>query len=566
MRGVTGAVLAAAVALPALPGAAAPPAPAAVVTAAPVDPADRVPTPQPRWFRCFGGQDGAQCATVEVPLDYDSPKGPTTSIAVVRLRTADPAKRVGSLFLNPGGPGGSGVGIALAAPSFLGPEVLERFDVVGIDPRGVNFSDNVRCFRNFGEQEDVLTGLLSVSFPYTRSEVSAAVRSARQIGQACSTTGRPLTAAMSTSAVARDMDLMRRAVGDRRLTYLGFSYGSYLGQVYAGLFPQRVRAIAIDGVVDPRAWAGLPSTRNTPISDRLRSADGAWKALTQILDRCDEAGPEQCEIAPDARGTLDRVVADLRAEPLEIEQDGFSFTLSYATFVGFLLSDLYAPTAWQWVVSDIVAVRDLLDERAGSGLRDAAVSALRDAQQRSLIRAFEWPYDNSFEAFATVFCTDSRNPASALRWPALAAPVDARAPLFGRLWLWQSAQCAESTWTVRDEDAYRGPFTRRTSAPVLVVGNYWDPATRYEGAVRASRLLPNSRLLSSDSWGHTAYGTSACVTDAVDAYLAARTLPPAGTVCVGDDQPFQGSSARRAGPDRRPPVVPLIPGGPPPAS
>lgn len=535
-------------------------APSVGPQSAAVDAADRVAVPRADWYTCFGGDHGAQCATVEVPLDYDRPRGATTTIAVVRLRTADPKRKIGSIFVNPGGPGGSGVEMALGAPGFLSAELLERFDVVGVDPRGVNFSDNVRCFRNAGEQEQALAGLLSVAFPFTESEESAAVRSAERMGRACSTTGRPLSGSMSTAEVARDMDLVRRLVGDQRLTYLGFSYGSYLGQVYANLFPSRVRALVIDGVLDPLAWAGTSRTASVPVTDRLRSADGAWKALSEILRRCDVAGADACPIAP-GKQTLDDVVTALRDKPLVIDVEGITFELSYATFVGILLSELYAPQGWQYVVSDIGFVRDLLAGGSTSEERAAAASGLRAAMHRSLLATgFEFPYDNGFEAFASVLCTDSRNPASARRWPAVAPASDARAPLFGRAWLWGSAQCAERTWTVRDEDSYRGPFNARTAAPVLVVGNYWDPATNYAGAVRASRLLPNSRLLSSDSWGHTAYGTSACVTQAVESYLLDGSLPAKQTVCVGDEQPFQPSQ-RRGGEVRRAPITPFVPGG-----
>ena len=150
-----------------------------------------------------------------------------------------------------------------------------------------------------------------------------------------------------------------------------------------------------------------------------------------------------------------------------------------------------------------------------------------------------------------MLCTDGRNPATAEEWVPASAAADAAAPGFGPLWTWASAPCASSTWTVRDEDAYTGPFTRRTAAPVLVVGNYWDPATNYEGAVAAAGLLPRSSLLSSDSWGHTAYGTSACVTDAVDAYLLTGQTPAAGTVCTGDVQPFTEPLGSEPGPQSR---------------
>lgn len=148
---------------------------------------------------------------------------------------------------------------------------------------------------------------------------------------------------------------------------------------------------------------------------------------------------------------------------------------------------------------------------------------------------------NDYEVNAAISCSDSYNPARSRRWTQLAERADRRAPYFGRFWLWTSAVCARSHWSAFDEDAYLGPFNRRTTSPVLVVGNYYDPATNYDSAVAVSRRMPNSRLLSSDSWGHTAYGTSACATSAIDAYLLHQKLPANRTVCIGDIQPYGAS-------------------------
>ena len=555
---------------------------------------DRVPTPKPDWFDCSTVfLPGDECATVDLPLDYDRPNGAKTSVAVLRLKAKDQKRKIGTLFLNPGGPGGSGVIIAALAPFFLGPDVLARFDIVGFDPRGTNFGDNVRCWRNAGEQAKVFAGL-NVAFPYTPPEETAYIKSSRAFGRACSTTGRPLSGSMSTAEVARDMDVLRRAVGDRKLSYLGFSYGTYLGNVYANLFPDRVRAVAIDGVLDPIAWAGTRANNTIPQTTRLKSGEGSVRALHEILLRCRKAGEQYCSFAAagDPEKNYAKIISSLKKAPLVISdpETGEEFTLTYATLIGFLLGDMYAPDGATFVDLDLSAVLALLQDPAAAGSPAAAarVSARRmlvqkartqqsteeaaaaaKAKQRAAF-GYAFPYDNSFEAFASVLCTDGLNPPNAARWPAYADDADRRAPDFGRLWTWSSSQCASRTWTVRDEDAYRGPFTKRTANPLLVVGNYWDPATNYDGAVTVSSLLPNSRLLSSDSWGHTAYGTSPCVTDAVDTYLLSRRLPARGTVCVGDDQPFtipvepQGApEARVVAPERSrrlPPVVPPVAG------
>ncbi len=531
---------------------------------------------------------------MDLPLDYDDPQGAQTSVAVLRHRATDQKHKIGSLFVNPGGPGGSGVELAAAAPYFLGPRLLARFDIVGVDPRGVNFSDNVRCWKNAGGQAAVLTAL-SIGFPWTTSEKNAFVKSSRSFGRACSTTGRPLSASMSTAQVARDLDVLRRAVGDRKLTFLGLSYGSYLGNVYANMFPDRVRAVAIDGVLDPVAWAGTRANRTTPQTTLLKSGEGAARALREILVRCRKAGDEYCQFA--GMGNPERnyakIMSSLKRAPLVTTdpETGEELVLDYPTMVGFLLSDLYLPFGWVFVDGDLSFVMELMQPAARRGSVRAAAQAdartallervrtARSADKAAAARSakrragfgYAFPYDNSFEAFQSVLCTDGINPPDAGKWPRYADAADRAAPDFGRLWTWPSAPCASRTWTVRDEDSFRGSFTHRTANPVLVVGNYWDPATNYDGATRVASLLPNSRLLSNDSWGHTAYGTSACVNRAMDSYLLTRRLPGVGKVCVGDDQPFSEPLSNDAGslsllPDRRrglPPVVPPLPGATP---
>ncbi|MEU3453099.1 alpha/beta hydrolase [Micromonospora sp. NPDC006766] len=499
---------------------------------------DRVPTPKLRWYKCYGY---AQCATVRLPRNYDKPKGATTEIALLRVKARDQKHKIGSLFINPGGPGGSGTGIALAAPYFLSDSLLDRFDIVGVDPRGVANSENIKCFRSVRDQTKASAGL-NVAFPWTKAEEKAYVASSKAVGKACSTTGKPLTGAASTAEVARDMDVLRRAVGDKKLTYLGFSYGTALGQYYANMFPDRVRALVVDGVLNPNAWVGKGKARKQLQETRLRSADGAYKALREILTRCAKVGAEQCPLASTGNpiAAYDTVAKRLRKKPAVINDPDFGqFKISYADFVDASLGALYSPYGWL-IISDMTRwLLEATDPAAPAPVRAQAGAALakRAAKARQQ-RAYDFPYDNGYETFLTVDCTDAYHPKSASSWPKLVAAADKRAPYFGREWAWVSAPCARNTWTVRDKNAYTGPFNRRTSAPVLVVGNFWDPATNYKGAVSSAALLPNSRLLSSDSWGHTAYGTSDCVTGAIDRYLLKVKLPAKGTVCTGDDQPF----------------------------
>lgn len=513
---------------------------------------DRVPTPTLAWQDCG---DGFDCTSVDLPRDYDRPKGATTSVALTRLRAGDPRRKIGTLFLNPGGPGGSGTEFVRLAPLILSPEVRARFDVVGFDPRGIGSSENVRCFRSTAEQSEVYNTLPPVVFPVTRTEERAFLRGAKAVGRACSTTGRPLSVSMSTAEVARDLDVLRRAVGDRKLTYLGFSYGSYLGQVYANLFPDRGRALALDGVVDPIAWAGTKANRSRPQWDRIRSADGASKALREVLARCAEAGAARCPYAAqgDPAANFALIAERLEATPLVIpDETGQPLTFGYADLVYTVLLVLYQADGGEVIAGLLSDLLILTDPAASRTVSAAATRLSADRTAATVVdtlthapvkprpgaRSAE-AYDNALEAQQVVSCSDSINPRSRT-YPAAADAADRRAPYFGRLWVWIGSFCASDAWTAKDEDAYRGPFTKRTVSPLLFIGNTWDPATNYRSAVKAQALAPNSRLLSSDSWGHTAYGTSACVTDAIDAYLLSVRLPAEGLRCVGDAQPFAG--------------------------
>jgi pimeloyl-ACP methyl ester carboxylesterase len=335
--------------------------------------------------------------------------------------------------------------------------------------------------------------------------------------------------------VARDMDVLRRAVGDHKLTFFGRSYGTYLGQVYANMFPDRVRAVTIDGVLDPIAWVGTPATASRPQSDRLRSADGASKALLQLLRLCDHAGEQRCKFAAgDPVANFDLLANRLKKSPLAIlDPSGAPVReFTYGDLVSAALTGLDKPRGYETFDSQLSYLMTLIKAPASAGPQ---------ATTGDRAEAGGLPYENYLESQRTVMCSDQpKSPTTSSRqFAAAVAAADERAKYFGGFFAWMSAPCSSNAWTAHDEDAYYGPFNRRTAAPILVVGSKWDQATNYEGAVTAASLLPNSRLLSSDSWGHGAYRTSRCVTSAIDTYLLTQAVPEHGTKCVGDVQPFQ---------------------------
>jgi pimeloyl-ACP methyl ester carboxylesterase len=354
---------------------------------------------------------------------------------------------------------------------------------------------------------------------------------------------------MSTANVARDMDRLRQAVGDQKLTYYGVSYGTFLGQTYANMFPNNFRALVIDGVLDPIAWTtGAPGEQSLPFSSRLRSDIGARDTLAEFFRLCD-AGGDACPLSSGA-GAEARYAAlaeRLRAGPIQIQDPstGMVFPYNYSFFIGDTLGTLYNSFGWP----DFALFLSFLETQASPAVLGHALAAVRgtSALTRSsdelsrattgyIVRRGFPHYPNFVEGFPAVACADSDNPDSYDAWVAAGAAADATYGYFGRIWTWASSICAE--WPGADSDRYMGPFNRETGNPVLVVGAKWDPATRYQGAVTAHDLLPNSALLTVNSWGHTSLFTSACADAAIAAYLISVTMPASGAVCNQDLVPW----------------------------
>ena len=469
------------------------------------------PVPVLRWSGCGGGFD---CATARVPLDYDNPAGPRISLSLIRLPATDRRHRLGSLLTNPGGPATSSIDSIRRTPaSAYPPGMRARFDIIGFDPRGVAHSSPIRCFPSNDAKAAFFAGV--PLFPITRRDEVAFIAKPAEFGAIGRRRNASIMQHMSTANVARDMDLLRQALGDAKLNFYGASYGSYLGNVYANMFPHKVRALVMDSIVEPVNWAtGRGDGFSVPVYNRERSDQGAYATMRQFLSLCDRAG-SRCAFSPgDPAKKWKLLLARARQAPTIYAE---IVTLTVAA-----LSD--PPESW-------TALADNLQQAYVASTPGAAVTAppSSPAPRQS-------DYDNKDEAFLAITCTDTDNPRNPFRWPQVAAARDRRFGPFGSFWAYLSEPCA--TWPARDRDRHTGPFTRPTAAPILVIGTRFDPASPYQNALTVTRELPRSRLLTLDGWGHVAFGKSTCIADHVDRYLVTGALPPPATTCRPDQRPF----------------------------
>lgn len=441
-----------------------------------------------------------ECASLTVPLDHERPDGRTIEIALARVATAEDDERIGSLLFNPGGPGASGIEFLEAASFVVPPEIAQRFDLVSFDPRGVGSSTAVDCDIEFDDEITLLE-------PGDDAGWAALVAESEQLASTCTAETVEIGSWLGTNNAARDLDLIREALGDQDLNYVGFSYGTRLGATYAELFPDRVRALVLDGAVKPTAdFAELDA-------EQAASLDRAFERFAAACD----ADPD-CALAP-VGPTLEvfASLVDSLAAVDSLPTDDPDRVLTSGELHLAAIAALYSTQLWP-ILAD--------------GLRAASVEGdgtlLQALTDSYLGRQADGSYDSSQLAGFTINCADDfvRPPVEVVRAQSDAAADRTR--WFGDF-LRASTGCIGGPLPI-------DPLIVGSAAgtpPILVIGTTGDPATPYEWAVEMAESLESARLYTVESDGHTAFLSVPCVEPVVTAYLVDLDLPDEGASCAG---------------------------------
>lgn len=446
-----------------------------------------------KWRNC----GNADCMLVKVPLDYANPTGETVELNVSRLSMGD--HDLGSLFVNPGGPGGSAFDYAKVAESVVSPEVLKHYDVIGVDPRGVVHSSPIVCLTD--KQKDVLAAIDST--PDSPQEVKELEVESAQLREGCAASESPLFGRMGTADAARDLDIVRAVVGDPAFNYLGKSYGTYLGQVYAELFPANVGRMVLDGV--------LPASTDLVETTRMQAV-ALEKELQNFAQACSES--DQCPWQGSAEQIVTQIqqwLVNLDANPL-VGTDGRTLTQALAQSA--VLSYLYFPPG------DYEALIPALSSAVTKSQPDGL---LKLWDQRSDRDAQGHYANNGLESFYSVTCTDRPYLGTVDDIAGLVQQWSTEAPTFGPTLAWGLLAC--SGWPAKASEPVTD-VTAPGSAPILVVGTTHDPATPYAWAQQVAGELENAGLLTWDAHQHTAYSRgSSCIDEHINSYLLTGKLP-----------------------------------------
>jgi len=445
-----------------------------------------------------------QCARLTVPIDYSHPSGDTLKLAVLKVAAKSPSERIGSLVVNPGGPGGSGILYATGA-RVVTQAVRAAYDIVGFDPRGVGSSSPIKCL-NDRELDSFLGGDPT---PDDKTEEQHLADVAKGFADKCKANGGPLVGHVSTIEAAKDMDVLRAALGETKLDYLGKSYGTFLGATYADLFPTKVGKFVLDGAIDPNL---------TSSQVNAGQAVGFETATRAYVQDCVRRGA--CPLGNSLDSGMQKLrefLTSLDSRPLPLNDRYVKQLTEGWGSLGIAVA-MYDQGLWSELTD---ALRRALGGNAGPLMNLADLYAYRSSQG---------VYDgNLMQVIYAVNCLDRSDSTDLGHYESEARSLSAQAPTWGPFLAWSTVPCGY--WPAPANNAPK-KITATGSGPIVVVGTTRDPATPYAWAQGLASELENGHLITFDGDGHTAYTRSnPCVDHAVDAYLLAGTVPPAGLRC-----------------------------------
>ena len=454
------------------------------------------------WKDC---ESGFECATAIAPLDWANPSQEKINLALIRHR-ATGKNRLGSLFVNPGGPGASGVKFIRGSLDYAVDKKLQAaYDIIGFDPRGIGGSTAVTCYDAAG-MDDYLYGLPTTKRG-TAENLTERLTVATDFAKACEKNTGPLLAHVDSVSTARDLDMLRSAVADKALNYLGYSYGTFIGAMYAQTFPDKVGRLVLDGAVDPTQGSS---------SSMVSQAVGFEMALSNYLTWCFTQGDCPFDHNLDtAKAKISELLSNAEIAPIKNE-DGRH--LGADSMVTAIIAPLYSKNSWKYL-SQMFA--DVIDNRSA-----AVAFELADWYNE---RSSDGTYaTNQNEAYTAVSCLDSPSSNKA-DWAAEAKQLQEKAPLIGKYFTYSEVSC--SVWPIKPV-LTPGPLGPTGKAPIVVIGTTGDPATPIAWADSLANQLTNGRLIRLNGEGHTGYNRgSSCVNDIVDGYMLGTAEPAKTSTC-----------------------------------
>jgi pimeloyl-ACP methyl ester carboxylesterase len=496
------------------------------------------PVPVLHWRSCDGG---FQCATARVPLSYRDPRGATIRIAVLRHLATDPARRIGTLFFNAGGPMEQVANLVANFGEFIPAAIAARYDIITFDPRGFGYSTAVRCFPTMAAESKFLGGLsfqgLPV-FPVGARQEAAAERTWARFDARCARRNGSLLDHDTTADVARDMNLLRQAVGSPVLNYVGASYGTGLAATYANLFPATTGRMVLDANLNPVAWTHPDGVLPTFLRQGSDQASAA--VMRAFLDLCGKTTTSACAFSagtPAAtRAKWAALLRRLRRHPVTIATPPQTYTYAIAVTVQSALLH----TVSQWPSAASLLQQLWVASAAGRPSTPASPATRAQASPPATAATAPPAVYTGFEQILAVLCSDSPNPRDPAAYPAVARRAYTRSGAFGPQQTWFLVACAD--WpAAAAQDRYSGPWNRPTASTMLLIGNTGDPVLPLHDSVAMSRDLARARLLTVDEYGHTEISNpDTCATDYENRYLLTGVLPPPRTVCKQHAAPFPG--------------------------